>query len=488
MTAEYIAFHALERPDAVALIDDGQPITYAAFDRDLRKLTKAAAELGIRRGGSVAVGADDLYTHWLLLLAFERLGIATVSFNSTEGPDQRELLAGVDLIVAEPHFQGIATLRHHAITREWRDQILAGDDTPDHPLPPRAPSDSVRILRTSGTTGTQKRILHPRSLHDAWVTRWIAMTGLSHRTRLLLAMPLSVNGMYACATACLRVGGTVVSAAMPEAFDIARTIAECGINRIILAPIQIGRVLDVLPPGFVKPASLTLCSFGAAVSSALRRRALDRLATEVVDMYGSNEAGFIASTSTSRDDGISSIWPGVRVEIVDDRDRPLPRGEAGRIRVRTPDMVQGYLDDTEATRRMFRDGWFYPGDVGILRGSLELQILGRGDDLLNFGGRKLPPEALEQAILKAVTVGDVGVCSVRNADGIEEVLIALVDVQGDERDLLERMTSALAPFRAGGFRATKLPAIPRNANGKIQRDRLRSAILETLRISRPVTL
>jgi acyl-coenzyme A synthetase/AMP-(fatty) acid ligase len=488
MTADYIAFHALERPDAVALINRGRAITYAEFDRDLRKLTVVAAELGVPRGGSVAIGADDLYTQWLLLLAFERLGIATISVNPVETSGAIQSLSDIDLMLAEPHFPRLETGRHHVIARAWLEQALAREGTSDHALPACSPEDPVRILRTSGTTGRPKRILHQRFLHDAWVTRWILMTGVSHRTGLLLTMSFSVNGMYACATACLRAGGTVVSALMPNPGDILETIAALGINRIVLVPFQIGPLLDATPERFAKPASLTICCFGAAIPNGLRQGALDRLATEVIDMYGSNEAGFIASRRSDRDDGISAIWPGVEVNIVDDDDRPLPREHAGRIRVKTPDMVQGYLGDAEATRGMFKDGWFYPGDIGILRRPRGLQILGRGDSLLNLGGQKLPPEVLEQVILKAIAVADVGVCSVPSARGIEEMLIALVDPQGDERRVLEDLTRALAPFPIGAFRAAKLPAIPRNANGKIQRDRLRSAIVETLRTARPVTL
>jgi len=482
MTADHIAFHATERPDAVALIDRDRAITFSAFRRDIRKLTRAVAELGVPRGGSVAVGADDLYTHWLLLLACERLGIAAASFLAGEPSESAAQLADVDLVLAEPHFPEVGARRHHAITREWLEHAFALDGEHDDPAPSRAPDDPVRILRTSGTTASPKRILHPRSLHDAWVTRWIVMSGLTRRSRLLLTMPFSVNGMYACATACLRAGGTVVAMDLPESRDIARAIADHAITALILVPIQIGGLLDALPDGFAKPAGLTLCCFGATVSGALRRPALARLATDLIDMYGSNEAGFIASTGASRDDGVSAIWPGVRVEIVDEYDAPVPSGQSGRIRVKTPDMVQGYLANDEATARIFRDGWFYPGDIGVLHGPRVLRVLGRGDDLLNLGGRKLPPEIIEQMILGSLALGDVGVCSTQNAQGIEELLVGIVHAPYDDSELLKRLNSVLVPLRIGGFRAVRLPQIPRNANGKIQRDRLSDAIRDAIEI------
>ena len=87
-----------------------------------------------------------------------------------------------------------------------------------------------------------------------------------------------------------------------------------------------------------------------------------------------------------------------------------------------------------------------------------------------------------------MTLRDVGVCSVPNAEGIQQLLIGMVDAQGDDRTLLERLSGALKPFRAGSFRAARLPEIPRNPNGKILRDLLRRAILDALRSSPQVTL
>jgi len=79
VTAEYIALHASERPHAVALINNGRAITYTEFDRDIRKFTAAVGALGLPRGRTAAVGCADFYVHWLLLLAFESLGIGTFS-------------------------------------------------------------------------------------------------------------------------------------------------------------------------------------------------------------------------------------------------------------------------------------------------------------------------------------------------------------------------------------------------------------------------
>ena len=297
MTADYIAFHATDRPDSVALLTRGGPITFSAFSRDIERFTRAVAELGVPRRGSVALGSGDIYTHWLLLLACEQLGIAAASTLPGEEKEFESLLADVDLVLAEPGFHDSGGRRRHAITPEWLAHARSLDGAGTQLPLSRSPDDPVCILRTSGTTGRPKRILHTRSLHDARVTRWIVMSGFTRHSRLLLTIPLAVNSMYACATACLRAGGTVVLPDVLPSLDTARTISEHGITDLPLLPFMFERVLNSLPAGFVKPPALTLICGGAAISSALRTQALARLATELIDIYGSNEVALVASGS-----------------------------------------------------------------------------------------------------------------------------------------------------------------------------------------------
>jgi acyl-coenzyme A synthetase/AMP-(fatty) acid ligase len=131
---------------------------------------------------------------------------------------------------------------------------------------------------------------------------------------------------------------------------------------------------------------------------------------------------------------------------------------------------------------MFADGWFYPGDVGILRGPRQLQVIGRGDELLNLGGQKLAPSDLEALVARHAELADVGVCSLRNAEGVEEICVGVVAPAGDDRELIRRVARALEGLPYGTVRTVRLPAIPRNANGKILRAALKEAIAAAARL------
>lgn len=470
---DHLAFHAAERPAGVALIVDGRAISYAEFRRDVATLSRALREFGLPPGSLVAVGCEDLYRHWSLLLAFERLGIVTASLSSGEGIECLPLLASSDLALLEPQFPAGDAKRHHALSAEWLRGALAGaEDTETHLAPFGTSQAPLRIVRTSGTTGASKRLLFTGRVHGLRVGNWIWCSGLTRRSRYLLTLPLKVAGAYIHATACIRVGATLVSESRTSPGD---ALVRHGITHVTLLPAWLRQALDDLPRGFEKPANLMVASFGATLPEALRQQARARLATEVVEFYGSNEVGFVSSTGSASASGLGTVWPGAKVQIVDERDRPMPEGALGQIRIKTDSMVDGYVGDPEATSHMFRSGWFYPGDTGRMPGRGYLHVMARDDELLNIGGGKISPVELEELILRQAGVQDVGVFSMPDSTGVEELWVAVSGVQVSDAELLERVTRALDRWTLGRFRVAKVPSIPRTATGKIQRHLLKSS-------------
>lgn len=472
-TADYIAFHAAERPDAAAFLDNGRAITYGMFARDIQKFTRGMREFGIAAGGTVAVGCEDLYLHLVILLACDRLGLTTASVVSQEDRSVLPLLDGVDLFISEFPLPETQPHRRHDLSQAWVDRVLRLPDAEEASLLPLPPESALRILRTSGTTGTSKRLRLTRRMFDAWVNRRFWFYGLGTRSRVMVTMPLAVDAMHAEVCACLRAGGTVV---WENRMEVAEALRRNAVTHITLLPAFLREVLGTIPTALKRLPELVVSSFGGALSPSLRANAMERLCGSVCDMYGCNEVGFIGSNGLHRTGEYLEVWPGMALEVVDDIDRPLPPGEPGRIRVRTEAMFAGYIDDPEATRQMLRDGWFYPGDVGMLHGPRSLELLGRADDLLNFGGRKFSPDVLEEFIRAHAALKEVAVGVIAGVDGATELFVAVADVDVPDAELRTRVASAVA---RAGFRSSalvRLSRIPRNLTGKIQRNVLKSEI------------
>jgi acyl-coenzyme A synthetase/AMP-(fatty) acid ligase len=463
VTAGYIAFHAAERPDAVAIINNGSSITYAELARQIRKFMHALRTLDLAPGAKAAVDCEDAYFNLLMRLAFEQLRVATAIVGLGEKPGPFTILRDFDIVLSGKS-SVIGAARHHRTTTEWLQGVLASGEEDPEPAPQKQADDPVRVVLTSGTTGRSKKLVYSRRIHEAHIARVLWLTGFTRASRYLHALPVAVSG----SAACLRAGGTVV---FERRMTLAKAIAAHGITHTTMPPFALMRLLDEMPEDFPKPDNLLIWSFGAPISHALREKASARLVTDLWDIYSSNEADSVSVIRASTD--IGTIWPGVRVEIVDDHDRPLPFGQVGHIRVRSDCMVTGYLDFPEAAGRIFKDGWFYAGDMGVLHDAHRLRVLGRSDDVLNIGGKKVAPEVIEDRVLKLGQVAGVGVCGAPNRDGIEEACIAVAGQRCSDEELLRRITEALRDLQLGRFHVIRVPAIPRTANGKLQRKALR---------------
>jgi acyl-coenzyme A synthetase/AMP-(fatty) acid ligase len=236
-------------------------------------------------------------------------------------------------------------------------------------------------------------------------------------------------------------------------------------------------LLERLPADFPKPAGLVVSSVGGRLAPHLGERIRERLANRVIEHYGSNELGPVSERVEDGSTSIGFVHPGVEVEVVDRYDHPLPTGKPGQIRVRSAYVVEAYLDDSETTARMFRDGWFYPGDLGILHEPGRLEVVGRDDEILNLGGLKILPEEVEDMVHQRAAVSDVGVCAIPNADGIDEVWVAVVYDAPDDRDIRARLEPAFVAFPFGDVHLFKVARIPRTETGKVRRALLKDLVM-----------
>jgi long-chain acyl-CoA synthetase len=170
--------------------------------------------------------------------------------------------------------------------------------------------------------------------------------------------------------------------------------------------------------------------------------------------------------------------PWKHVEIVDDADEMLAPGQEGRIRIRGDDVADGYYVDRPDNKDIFRDGWFYPGDVGLVREDGMLVVTGRAIEIINRGGHKIAPSLVEGVLSLHPAIADTVVVGVPDARGIEEIWATIVRrSEVSEADLLQFCRVRLEPGKLPNH-FIFVDAIPRNERGKPASDRLRQLIKE----------
>ena len=131
------------------------------------------------------------------------------------------------------------------------------------------------------------------------------------------------------------------------------------------------------------------------------------------------------------------------------RGAPLPAGETGLLRMRTPGMATRYLDDGEATARCFVDGWFQPGDMGRLLPDGTLRVEGRGDDMMILGTLNIFPAEIERAAEGFPGVADCAAFALRSAVHGDIPMLAVVARGAPRRRRAARaLPRAARPARA----------------------------------------
>jgi fatty-acyl-CoA synthase len=154
----------------------------------------------------------------------------------------------------------------------------------------------------------------------------------------------------------------------------------------------------------------------------------------------------------------------------------LAVGEIGEVRVRSPQMMDGYNGDPELTSRVVRDCWYFTGDIGCLDERGYLTLLGRVADLIKVGGVKVHPIVLEAEILSHPGVRHAAVYGVRDEDGSEHIHAAIecdpaeaVEVEEIRAGIAEKLSPIHVPEKMH-----VLSALPMNSNGKPDKVLLRS--------------
>lgn len=176
-------------------------------------------------------------------------------------------------------------------------------------------------------------------------------------------------------------------------------------------------------------------SSGALLSTHSVSELLNHFDT-VVDVYGATETnksyetifcrradGTVAKRAAPRDSAIEILSPEGEV---------LPTGKIGALRVRNSYMVNGYLNDPAATEASFRDGWFHPGDLAAWGETGELVIVGREDDVINFGGYKMNAGMLDMFFKRIPGIRDAIAFNNPKIDSVNKVLVFAV-FEDDQR-------------------------------------------------------
>ena len=475
-----ILFQSSLQPKAAAICAPGSAlglISYGRLAQHVHNICRALRSVGLGSGKTVAVSIGDPIFHVAVTLSLMRLGIVTVSKY-----DERILQAvKLDVLIADKPPTSAKIDQIILADLSW----TRGDGDPLEPneIPVTAPDDICRIILTSGSTGDPKAVAFSHNMLVDRVYQQIIAFGsrVANCSRIYSDLPISTMPGLRMLLLTLWRGGIFFFPG--DTFEsTVNAFEEYQVQCILSSP----GGLEAMLKGYQRYPTLrsqieVIVVPGAVLPKALADSVCARICSHAVTDYGATEMGPSASAPVQLlsdiPGAVGFATPGVTVEIVNDAGQQVPVGAEGYVRIKSQYLARQYVGDPQASAKAFRDGYFYPGDIGALDATNLLRIVGRQDTIFNLGGDKINPETIDRVVASCAGVVECASFGAPDEFGIDTVWVALVvDESLDDKQLQAHCEANLpAQFQPAKF--IRVEQLPRNDMGKVDRKRLLEVVV-----------
>jgi O-succinylbenzoic acid--CoA ligase len=322
------------------------------------------------------------------------------------------------------------------------------------PFPDGVPvaEGTAAVVATSGTTGAPKLVELTVAGGEAATAAFAARCGTASDDRWLVATPLHYVAGLAILARARHLGATFVVQPFFDVDAIAAAPADLGVTHVSVVPTMLRRLLDAGAPLHEFRRILV----GAAATPPALRATADAAMAPVVETYGASEtwAGVVY-------DGIALDGVDVRIDA------------GGEVQIHGPMLMRGYRFDPERTAVIVSpDGWYRTGDLGSIDQRGALHVVGRQDDLVNTGGVKVSPTAVEHVLAEHPGIADLCVAGRPDDEWGERVVAFVVPSDRGRPPSIDDVRA----FGREHLAEAQLPrevvivdTLPRTASGKVVR-------------------
>ncbi|GAB6922394.1 hypothetical protein JCM9803A_28440 [Rhodococcus erythropolis] len=496
-------------PDAVAVVFEGQSLTYAEFGSRVNRLARYLVSVGVGPESLVALAMRRSVDLVVGMYAVVAAGGAYVPLDPDHPVERNGHILGTaaPVCVLSTAGDGVVLPGEFDVVLIDELDVSGFSDAPvsdaDRVAPLRG-SNAAYVIFTSGSTGKPKGVAvsHAAIVNQmAWMQGRYVLTGSDvYLQKTATTFDVSLWGFFLP----LAVGARLVVATHDGHRDpgyLASVIADQGVTVTDFVPTmlsvfagevsasQLDSLRDVFVIGEALPAQ-TVRDFGV-VSGA-----------RVHNLYGPTEAAVsitFADVTGAVDGGVVSIgvpqWNS-QVFVLDSRLRPVPVGVAGELYLAGDQLARGYVSrpDLSADRfvanpyggvgsRMYRTGDLVRWGV-----SGELEYIGRTDFQVKFRGQRIELGEIESALVAdvSVSVSSVAVVSTKTGDQLVGYVVPASGAVVDIAALVDSLGAVLPSYMVPS-QIMVLDAFPLNASGKLDRKLLPEPVFEVAVFRAPVT-
>lgn len=524
MDAPALVHHLLEhsadrRSDKIAVIQDDRRITYGELNRRAdgvaafligqkvqqgdrvvllseNSINYVAGYYGILKAGAVAVPlSSDLKPAGLTALLKEVDPVSVIAAGRFE-----RLLRAVDWNGIQTRFLIIA---HPKMKPEQSPlQIYTFDHVAQSTVPSEntvsiEEEDLAAIIYTSGSTGRPKGVmLTHRNIVANTLSICDYLALISDDIQMVVLPFFYVMGKSLLNTHIAVAGTVVINNKFAFPADVLNQMQREKVTGFAGVPSTYAYLLHRSPLRSMRNElpSLRYCTqAGGHMPKKLKEELLTVLPdhTRLVIMYGATEAS-ARLTYVPPDrlgdkiDAIGIPIPGVELMVVDEHGNPAADYQHGELLAGGPNIMRGYWRSPEDTKSALKNGMYRTGDLGYRDEEGFYFVVGRKDGLVKVGGHRINPQEIEDALIETDLLVEAAVLGIDDPlMGKRLVALAVAKEAGlDEKQILEGCTALLPRYKVpSDVKLTR--ALPKNSNGKIDKEKCLKMVQQEKKIRNP---
>ena len=495
-------------PEKPALIEGDRMLTFRQFADRTRRMGNALLELGLKKGDRVAILGPNSIENAESYFSIPNAGLVLVMLNfRLASPEILTILsdsrAGA-LMVNERFLPQIEAIRNrlsfvdHFIFigdkalmpsgwHHYEDMIeKASSDVPQGNI---VEDDLAALMYTSGTTGSPKGCMgtHGNFYH---IGRSLTLEMKTDETDVgIVASPLFHATGEVVLMNCMYSGTTAVIMPAWDTEEFMRLVERHRVTTgMIATPMLLFLVQHPRNRDYDLSSLRKLFFAGAPVTPIVFQQAIERFGNVFLHLFGTSETVGQATVlrreaiAKALEEGKTEIlascgksFVDMQAEVVDEFDRRVAPGEVGEIRVRGLGVTKGYWNKPEETRKVFRNGWYYPLDLCRVDKDGFIYIVDRKKDMIITGGENVYPAEVENVLYEHPAVAQTAVIGVPDEKWGEAVTAFVVKKKGVEataEDIIGFCRKHIAGYKTPK-KIVFVDALPMSVSGKILKYKLR---------------
>lgn len=360
--------------------------------------------------------------------------------------------------------------------------LNASGDRP--PMEAPDPWEPASILYTSGTTGRPKGVVLPHRRLVNTPRELGVRENLTSDSILFTALPLyHCNAQEKTTLVALLNDLTAVFEDRFHASTFWEMASRAGATHVSLLTTMI-TTLYKQPAKSSDTSPLVRVATASGTPASIWKEFEARFGLQIIESYGMTECGCTTLMNPPHAVRVGSVGLPlgfVEAQLVDPNDHPVPIGTQGELVVRPREpfsMFLGYLGKPEKTVESWRNLWFHTGDLLRQDADGYFYFVDRKGDVIRRRGENVAPYDVETILNQHPSVLECLVVGVPSELGEEDVKAFVQVREGSATNAADlfRYAAERLPFFMVPRYVEFVPEIPKTANQKAQRYRLRGAL------------